>query len=78
MGSNFCPEKFILEENMKPTTTLNPAYEAWQKQDQLLPQRWHIATILSKSISTQVVELAASPDVWITLECKLHHIAELE
>lgn len=65
-GTNEYPEKFLCDKENKKTTTSNPAYIEWNKQDQNLLS-WLRAT-LSEHVLSQVVGLRTSRAVWTTIE----------
>lgn len=59
-----CPPEFIYGDNSS-NEVLNPQFFMWQCKDQLL-LGWLISSI-SELILSQVVGLATSRDVWVTL-----------
>lgn len=67
-GTHKCPSRMISsssEENSSQAT-VNPAYNSWIKQDQLLLS-WILST-LTEDVLAQVVGCVSSRDVWKTLE----------
>lgn len=67
-GTHKCPSRMISsssEENSSQAT-VNPAYNSWIKQDQLLLS-WILST-LTKGVLAQVVGCVSLRDVWQTLE----------
>ncbi|KAF8407672.1 hypothetical protein HHK36_006807 [Tetracentron sinense] len=64
-GSTPCPPRFLIHADGS-IPTLNPAYDEWQRQDQLLLS-WLISS-LSVEVHAQVIGLSTSHDVWTSLE----------
>lgn len=65
-GTLPCPSQFLLDNNQKPTTTINPGYLHWQRQDQLL-FGWLMSS-LSETVLAQCVGMSSSQSVWMALE----------
>ncbi|KAJ8633328.1 hypothetical protein MRB53_026664 [Persea americana] len=66
-GSLSCPPRILpTDKTDAEHLVINPAYTAWQKQDQVL-LGWLFST-LSETTLAQVVGLSTSRDVWLALE----------
>ncbi|KAL5810849.1 hypothetical protein ACOSQ4_027417 [Xanthoceras sorbifolium] len=65
-GTKPCPPKFLLAITISNYPSLNPAYEHWVVQDQLL-LGW-LLSFISESILTKVVGLTTFHKVWTKLE----------
>jgi hypothetical protein len=66
-GSNPCPSSIISTPSKTGATVApNPAYMAWNLQDQLIIGA--LTTSLTESILSHVVKCTTSHEVWITLQ----------
>ncbi|KAF5458395.1 hypothetical protein F2P56_022426 [Juglans regia] len=63
-----CPSQFLLNNQEKLTTNLNPKYDLWHKKDQLV-LRWINAT-LSNNVAPSVFCITSSRPTWTALEKK--------
>lgn len=64
-GTASCPAKFLLDADGKPSLTIDPAFLAWSKQDNMLVS-W-IKSTLSEPVLTQVISLRTAYDIWQSL-----------
>lgn len=68
-GTIPCPPQFIPNPNPTadgPSSITHPAFLIWWQQDQIILST--LNSSLSKGVLSQVVGLATSRDVWLTLE----------
>jgi hypothetical protein len=64
-GLKTCPSKYIFDAEDKPTSTINPDFLVWQKNDQFV-LAWLNATLSEKELS-MVYGLTTAQQVWAHL-----------
>ncbi|KAJ0041947.1 hypothetical protein Pint_18125 [Pistacia integerrima] len=67
-GSLPCPSQFLIDDQGKPTTTLNPEYILWNRKDQFV-LGWINAT-LSDKVAPYVYGLNSARPAWLALANK--------
>ncbi|KAL5714518.1 hypothetical protein ACHQM5_016467 [Ranunculus cassubicifolius] len=65
-GTNKCPPKFKLDKNGTATTEVDPKYEEWHQQDQMI-LGW-INNLLTIPVLCTVVRFKSSRATWLSLE----------
>lgn len=65
-GTNLCPSEFIIGDNGKINTKLNPRFYEWVQQDQNV-LCWINAT-LSEGVLAHVIGLSTTRVIWLALE----------